>query len=130
VSSAKQKTSLETQEKIIKAQYPEAQIRKDIGSGFNFERKGFVSLLESCLSGNAITIVVTTQDRICRVGFPLIRWIVELYGGRVILLEENDRAVDQFDTATLVAFVTSFINSYHGKRSSRRKKAALQAEGP
>lgn len=128
VSSAKQKTSLETQEAMLRERYPDAQIRKDIGSGFNFNRKGFVALLESSLSGNAITVVATTQDRVCRVGFPLIRWIVELYGGRIILLEENDQAIGQFDTATLVAFVTSFINSYHGKRSGRRKKNQDQTE--
>lgn len=128
VSSAKQKTSIETQVKLIQERFPGVEVRRDTGSGFNFQRKGFISILESCLSGNAITVVATTQDRICRVGFPLIRWIVELYGGGIVLLEENDTAEDGFDTSTLVAFVTSFINSYHGKRSGRRKKNTIPSE--
>lgn len=119
VSSAKQRSSLDKQQELIRKKYPDAEIVRDVGSGFNFERKGLRALLERVLSGDAVTIVATTQDRLCRVGFPLIRWIVELHGGRVVTLEEND-SPEEFDTGTLVAFVTSFINSYHGKRSRRR----------
>lgn len=121
ISSSKQQSSLDTQERIIKEKHPNINIKKDIGSGFNFKRKEFKALLERALTGNPISIVATTQDRICRTGFPLIKWIIELYGGRIELLEERDKP-EGFDSNTFIAFIASFINSYHGKRSHSRKQ--------
>lgn len=121
VSSAKQSSSLTNQEKIIKEKYPEAEVITDIGSGFNFKRKGLEAILERCLQGHAVTVVATTQDRICRTAFPLIQWIIELHGGIIICLEEGDQT-DRFDTKTLLAFLTSFCASHHGKRSGRGKQ--------
>ena len=121
VSSSKQQSSLDTQEKIIKEKYPNVTIKKDIGSGFNFKRKEFKAVLERALTGNPISIVATTQDRICRTGFPLIKWIIELYGGKIELLEETNDS-EGFDSNTFISFITSFINSYHGKRSHSRKQ--------
>ena len=46
VSSQKQKKDLEKQIKFIKSKYPDYKVIKDIGSGFNFERRGFITLLE------------------------------------------------------------------------------------
>jgi predicted site-specific integrase-resolvase len=120
VSSRKQASSLNTQEQIIKNEYPETEIVKDIGSGFNFSRRGLTSVLERAMQGDAVTVVVTTQDRLCRTAFPLLKWLVELHGGSVIALEEDD-TTDKFDTRTLLAFLTSFCASHHGKRSGRRK---------
>jgi len=122
VSSEKQKSSLSTQANIIRKQYPNIQILSDIGSGFNFKRKNFKTILEHCLSGTPVSIVATTQDRITRTGFHFIKWIVELYGGQIIILEDADKTNESFDTETLISFITSFINSYYGKRSHNRNK--------
>lgn len=121
VSSAKQKSSIETQEQILRKAYPDGQLFSDIGSGFNFKRRGFRAILERALSGEPVRLVATTSDRIARSGFPLVRHIIELSGGTVELLEEED-CPEQFDVRTLVAFVTSYCNSVHGKRSHQRHK--------
>lgn len=120
VSSAKQKFSLDTQQQLLLDKYPGAKVVRDIGSGFNFKRSGFIALLERALRGEAIRLVATTSDRITRTGFALIRHIFELSGGRIELLEEDD-CVKQFDFKYL-AYITSFCNSQHGKRSSQRHK--------
>lgn len=122
ISSSEQKSSLDTQEEIIRKKYPKIRIVKDIGSGFNFKRKEFKAILEQCLQGTSIKIVATTQDRITRTGFEFIKWIIELYGGSIELLENKDSTDESFDTETLISFITSFVNSYYGKRSSNRNK--------
>jgi predicted site-specific integrase-resolvase len=122
VSSIEQSGSLTTQERIIRESYPDIIIRKDIGAGFDFQRKAFKALLEQCMQGVAIKIVATTSDRITRSGFPLIKWIVELYGGEIIILENSDSSKETFDTESLISFISTFINSYHGKRSSNRNE--------
>ena len=121
VSSRKQKSSITTQRKLLLKQYPQGEFISDIGSGFNFKRRGFVTILEQAMSGVAIQLVSTTSDRITRSGFPLVKRILELHGGTVELLEE-DICAERFDVHTLVSFLTSFCNSQSGKRSSRRKR--------
>lgn len=122
VSSAKQLSSLETQKQLISKAYSGIEIICDVGSGFNFRRRGFKALLERCLRGDPVEIVVPTADRLTRTGFQFIKWAVELHGGRITELEESD-SDEKFETAQLVSFITCFIASYHGKRSNRRKKS-------
>ena len=119
VSSAKQASSIETQERLLRDRYPDARIVSDVASGFNFKRRGFGALLERALCGEPVQVVATTSDRITRSGFGLIRHIFELSGGGIELLEEDDHA-DPFDVRELVAFITSFCNSIHGKRAHQR----------
>jgi predicted site-specific integrase-resolvase len=121
ISSSKQKSSLKKQEKLLKAKYPDARFLSDVASGFNQNRRGYKAFLEHAINGDPLHLVATTSDRITRTGFPLIKWIIELSGGRIELLEETDTAEEVFDTATLIAFITSFINSYYGKRSAKRR---------
>ena len=121
VSSKKQETSIETQKRILLQKYPETEFIYDIASAFNFQRKGLKTILELAMSGNAIHIVVTSQDRLARSGFELFRWIIEFSGGRIESLEESIKT-EKFDTKELIGFITSFCNSYYGKRSDQRRK--------
>ena len=121
VSSAKQKTSLENQIKLLKKKYQEYEVISDIASAFNFQRKGLKTILESAMQGESVTVVVTTQDRLARSGFKLIKWIVELHGGEIISLEKSTDT-EEFDTNELIGFITSFCNSYYGKRSAQRRQ--------
>ncbi len=104
VSSAKQESSLETQQRLLRERYVSARVVRDTGSGFNFRRPGFVALLERALQGEPVNLVATTSDRVTRSGFPLIRHIFELSEGRIELLEEDDQA-EQFDVKFFIAYI-------------------------
>jgi predicted site-specific integrase-resolvase len=119
VSSSKPKSSLVKQEELLRKKYPDARFISDIASGFNQNRRGYRTFLELAINGNPLHLVATTSDRVTRSGFALIKWIIELSGGRIELLEEPNTS-EQFDTKTLIAFITSFINSHYGKRSAKR----------
>ena len=121
VSSKKQESSIEKQKKLLQEKYPNAEVIIDVASAFNFERKGLKAILESAMSGSAICVVVTTQDRLARSGFGLIKWVIELHGGEIISLEEEISS-ETFDTKELIGFITSFCNSHYGKRSAKRRK--------
>ena len=121
VSSSKQKSSIETQRRLLEEAYPDGKFVFDIGFGFNFKRRSFVRLLEQVMSGDPIKIVATTPDRISRSGLAFIDQVVEFHGGEIVFLEDDDRP-KSFDTATLIAYLTSFCNSQSGKRNSRRSK--------
>ncbi len=61
----------------------------DIASAFNFERKGLKTTLEYAMSGTPVEVVVSSQDRLTRSGFQLIRWIIELYREEIIILDKK-----------------------------------------
>ena len=128
VSSAKQKKSIEKQLEILSNKYPKYEQLFDIASAFNFQRKGLKTILESAMSGTSTTVVVTTQDRLARSGFGFIKWIIELHGGKIITLEENSETEEKFDTKELISFITSFCNSYYGKRSAIRRNFSKNLE--
>jgi putative resolvase len=127
VSSSKQKSSIDKQIEIISKKYKEYEIISDIASAFNFQRKGLKRILECAMRGEAITVVVTTQDRLARSGFKLIKWIIELHGGEIITLEKST-STEEFDTDELIGFITSFCNSHYGKSSARRKSDSLKED--
>ena len=122
VSSAKQKSSLISQSQRIQEAYPGIEVVADIASGFNFKRRGFRTILERCLCGDAIDVVVSNRDRLARTGIEFIEFVVTAHGGSIITLDPSDDKREGFDTDLLVGFITSFCNSYYGKRSGRRKK--------
>ncbi|MBC6419167.1 MAG: IS607 family transposase [Prochloron sp. SP5CPC1] len=68
VSSNKQRPDLERQAEYLFGKFPRAEIIKDIGSGLNYKRKGLKTILERCLQGNKLKIVVAHRDRLCRFG--------------------------------------------------------------
>ena len=121
VSSRKQLSSIAAQHAEITRQYPEAELVSDVASGFNFKRRGLRAILERSLRGDSITVVVSDQDRIARTGVEFIRFVIESSGGELLALHHRDEEPG-FNTETLVEFITSFCNSYYGKRSHRRQK--------
>ncbi len=82
-SSARQCFSLDTEERLPRARYPDGRVVRDTGSGVDFRRRGLVALLERALRGEAVHVVAATPDRITRSGYPLIRHVVELSGGGI-----------------------------------------------
>ncbi len=121
VSSARQGSSLDTRERILRGRCPNGRIVRDAGSGFKFKRRGPAALLERALRGEAVHVVAAAPDRIARAGCPLVRHVIELSGGSIELLEEDDRS-DRFDVRRLVAHFISFRNSRHGERSGQGRK--------
>ena len=89
VSSRKQQDDLERQISYLRSKEPNAELISDIGSGLNFKRKGLKALLERCLQGAKLTIVVAHRDRLARFGFELIEWLVERNGGQIVVLSKS-----------------------------------------
>ena len=52
VSTSSQKEDLERQIKFFRIKYTEYEIIKDIGSGINFKRKGFKTILDDAIKRN------------------------------------------------------------------------------
>ena len=118
VSSAKQREDLERQATFISQKYPDYEIIKEIGSGINYERPKFKSILEQLFKGNIEECVVSSSDRFARYG-RFFRWLFSQFNAKLTILSEEEGA-DTYDLTTdLMEIITVFVARYHGRRRYR-----------
>jgi excisionase family DNA binding protein len=129
VSTHSQKEDLERQVELLTLKFPNHKIIRDIGSGINFKRRGFNSLLDSAINGNVEEIVVTHRDRLCRFGFELIEKIVSTCSnGKIVVLDNQQTSPEKELVNDLLSIITVFSSRLYGLRShSLRKKIREEA---
>lgn len=116
VSSTKQKDDLTRQVVYMRQNFPKAEIIQDIGSGLNFKRKGLFSILERCLQGDTITLIICHRDRLCRFGFELIEHLIIKNGGEILVLDKTEHSPQKELTEDLLAILHVFSCRMHGLR--------------
>jgi predicted site-specific integrase-resolvase len=116
VSSAKQKDDLSRQVVYMREKFPRAEIIQDVGSGLNFKRTGFRSILERCLSGDTITLIVAHRDRLCRFGFEIVEYLINKNGGEILVLDKDEHSPERELTEDLLAILHVFSCRMHGLR--------------
>ena len=123
VISKKQQSSLKSQIKEIKTNRNDKYYETitDIGSGFNFKRNGFNAILERCLRGEKLIVVVSNQDRFTRTGYEFFQWLLKRTGGELISINKTNE-ITEFDYDNLISYITVFCNAYYGKRNSNCNK--------
>jgi predicted site-specific integrase-resolvase len=123
VSTRGQKEDLERQIQFFKERYPDYEIISDYGSGINFKRKGFNSILESAIKGNIREVVVTHKDRLCRFGFELVeRIITQDNKGKIVVLDKQETSPQEELVSDLISIITVFSSRIYGLRSNSIKK--------
>ena len=124
VSSKKQSDNLDNQIKYLQSKYPTYELISDIGSGINFERKGFRKILEQLFSNNIQTVVVTSKDRLCRFGIELFEYIFQRFGARLEILDSNEyepKSPNEELADDLLSIVTVFTAKHDGRRNYKKK---------
>jgi len=118
VSSSKQKDDLKRQCDFLREKYPNHDLVTDIGSGINFKRKGFKTILEGVFTGTIKTVVVAQRDRFTRFGFELFEWIFEKHGATLLYSEtESPKPTPSQELSEdLLAIITVFSSRYYGRR--------------
>ena len=117
VSSPKQREDLERQVEYMRANYPQAEIIKDIGSGLNYKRRGLRTLLERAMRGEQLRVVVAYKDRLARFGFDIISWIIEQNAGKIVVLNQTGFSPERELVTDLLAIIHVFSCRLHGLRS-------------
>ena len=128
VSTSSQKEDLERQVGFFQLKYPQYEIIKDIGSGINSKRKGFLAILDASIKGEVQEIVVTHKDRLCRFNFDLIKRIVETYSnGKIVVLNQRATSPNEELVDDLLSIITVFSARVHGLRSQVLKNQIKEA---
>ena len=99
VSSHDQKEDLERQQELLKSAakakgFADVHEIKDIGSGINFGKKGFLALLKLLFKGKIQRIVVTHRDRLMRFGFSLIEQICTFMNVQIEVLDHREQSFE------------------------------------
>lgn len=126
VSSAHQSEDLQRQIEYLSKEYPDYEIISDIGSGLNWKRKGFNSLLERVYKHEIGTVVVAYKDRLCRFGSEIVEFIFKKAGTKFVVHSKGEEEPNESKELSddLISVVTCFVARANGRRSgiNRRKR--------
>ena len=128
VSSYGQKDDLKRQSNKIltfakENNYKNIELIEDIGSGLNYNKKGFKLLLNKIVNRQINTIIIQHKDRLSRFGIGIIQSFAKEFGTNIMIIEkEIDKSKDIKLMNDLMALLTSFTGSIHGRRSHQNTK--------
>lgn len=130
VSSDHQKEDLQRQISDLQRLYPNHTVLSDIGSGLNWKRKGFTTLLERVYHGHVEEVVVTYKDRLCRFGFELIQWLFQKSDTQLVVLHGSVECVNSTTELAkdLLAITNVFVARNNGMRSANNRKNRRDAQ--
>lgn len=118
VSSYDRKEDLKRQVEFLKNKYPLYEVITDIGSGINFKRNGLKKIIKYAISNELNEVVVTYKDRLCRIGYDLIEYILKEYSNTKIIIEKDeDKSPEKELTDDLLEIITVFSSRLYGMRS-------------
>ena len=98
------------------------EIISDIGSGINYEKKGFQELIRRISQNQVEKVVVLYKDRLLRFGFELIEYITSLYNCEIEIIDNTEKSEQQELVEDLVQIITVFSCKLQGKRANIAKK--------
>lgn len=122
VSSSKQKKDLSRQTNLLKKIYPGHKLITDVGSGLNYSRKGFKTILEQLFQNNISEVVVAYKDRWSRFGFEMFEWVFELHGAKLLVCKNKLKTPEQELAEDLMSITTVFTSRYYGSRKYKISK--------
>ena len=135
VSSHKQQDDLVNQKKALEIFCQNSgnavdEVIVDIGSGLNYKRKGFLSLLERVEKGEIKQIIVAHKDRLVRFGFEWIEHFCQQHGVKIVLMQQESLSPKEEMVKDLLSIVHTFSCRLYGLRSYKReiKNACLQKD--
>jgi predicted site-specific integrase-resolvase len=117
VSTYKQKDDLKRQRDYMSKRFPDHEIVSDVGSGINWKRKGLLSILERAQKGLVQEVVVSNRDRLCRIGFELLEWLLVSNGAKLVVLEQSNLSKDE----EFVQDILAIIHVYSCRQNGRRR---------
>jgi predicted site-specific integrase-resolvase len=129
VSSRHQKDDLDRQITRLSTTYPTYEVIKDIASGINFKRPGFLSLIQRVIKGDFNEVVVAHKDRFTRFGFEFFEWFFEQYQvGFVVLDKTNFQTPEQELSEDLLSIVHIFSSKQNGYTNKPDTKSDTKSD--
>lgn len=121
VSSQGQKDDLVRQVNMMSQKYPNHIIISDVGSGINFKRPGLRKIINYAILGRLEELVVAHKDRLCRIGYDLIEYILLNYSNTQIITDiQSIESDSERITKDLLEIITVYGAKLNGKRKYKK----------
>lgn len=121
VSTTGQKDDLLRQTEALTEHYPRAEVITEIGSGLNFRRRKFLTILERIITRDIDCLVVAHRDRLCRFGFELIEWLAEKFDCQIVVLYKQKWSPQEELVQDMLSIVHCFSSRLYGLRKYEKK---------
>lgn len=121
VSTSSQRNDLQRQVDFLKSRYSEAEIISEIGSGLNYRRRKFLSILERVFKGDIQQIVVAYPDRLVRFGFELVNWVCEKHGCSIVVLNASKLSPHEELVQDILSILDCFSSRLYGLRKYQKE---------
>ena len=120
VSSYDRKEDLARQVEFLQNKYPLYEVITDIGSGINFKRKGLKKIIKMAIANELNEVVITYKDRLCRIGYELIEFLLKDYSNAKIIIENTEeKNINEEITQDLIEIITVYSSKLHNRRSNK-----------
>lgn len=129
VSTRSQSNDLDNQEKTIISYCNSKGISvdksyKDIASGMNFDRRGFLEMLDDVMNHKIQTIYITYKDRFSRISFDLFKKLFGEYNCDIVVI--NDVEDKKTNETEIFEEIISMLHCFSMKMYSKRRKNKLE----
>ena len=95
----------------------------------NYNKKGFLCLLELIVNGQISRLVLTHKDRLLRFGAEIIFRLCELKGIEIVIINKGEQpSFEEELTQDVMKIMTVFCAKLYGHRSHKSKKMAEEIE--
>ena len=65
-------------------------------------------------------VVITYKDRLCRIGYELIEFLLKDYSNAKIIIENTEeKNINEEITQDLIEIITVYSSKLHGRRSNK-----------
>lgn len=103
------------------------KVLKDIGSGINFDRKGFSELLMDVVNHRVSAVYIIYKDRLSRISFNLFKNLFSEFGTDIVVVNDTDdsKTIEKEIFKEIVDLIHCFSMKMYSSRS--REKLNLVA---
>lgn len=94
---------------------------EDIGSGLNYNRKGFIKLLDLVENGKIKTLIIAHKDRFIRFGFDWFERFCLNHGTAILVINDEKLSPEQEIIQDLISIIHVFSCRIYGLRKYKEE---------
>ena len=105
---------------------------QEIGSGMNFKRKKFLSLMSRIQQGEVAQLLIAHKDRLCRFGFDYFAWLALENNFYIQVVNQELLSPQPEMVEDLMAIIHTFSGRLYGLRKYKKdlKKVITNESDP
>ena len=126
VSTSNQKDDLKNQVEFLR-QYANAkgiivdEVMENYGSGLNYNRKKWNRLIDSCMTNEISTIIITHKDRFIRFGYDWFESFLAKFNVEIIVVNNKSLSPQEELVQDIISILHIFSCRIYGLRKYKKK---------